>query len=291
MIEIVGPDRVVNAVVAEQRPRPLRADHRPGDRRRPDRALGRHALLRDQRAHLRRDDRRARGDATRRAAATGARRPRAGPDPRGLRYVWRRPELRMPLLLMAVLGTLGFNFPVIMPLLARYSLRRRRLRLLAADGRDGSRRDHRLAADRRPQGARHERDDRRRRRLRRRRCPRRRGSDAAPRDGRAGAARRRLGALRGLDQLRPAARRRAADARPGDGALLDRLPRLDPDRRPDRGLARRGGLPAGGADDGRRGRASRSPSPGSPSVAAPNVASGRSRRSTRPRSRRRTIRR
>ncbi len=36
-------------------------------------------------------------------------------------YVWSDPALRTPLLLMAVLGTLGFNFPVIMPLLARYT--------------------------------------------------------------------------------------------------------------------------------------------------------------------------
>jgi MFS family permease len=39
----------------------------------------------------------------------------------GLRYVARTPQLRVPLLLMAALGTLGFNFPVIMPLLARFS--------------------------------------------------------------------------------------------------------------------------------------------------------------------------
>lgn len=38
-----------------------------------------------------------------------------------LRYVAANRELRLPLLLMAVLGTLGFNFPVIMPLLARFS--------------------------------------------------------------------------------------------------------------------------------------------------------------------------
>ena len=35
-----------------------------------------------------------------------------------LRYVMRTPELRVPLLLMAALGTLGFNFQVIIPLLA-----------------------------------------------------------------------------------------------------------------------------------------------------------------------------
>ncbi len=39
----------------------------------------------------------------------------------GLSYVRRTPELRVPLLLMAVLGTLGFNFQVILPLLARFS--------------------------------------------------------------------------------------------------------------------------------------------------------------------------
>ena len=35
-----------------------------------------------------------------------------------LRYVMRTPELRTPLLMMAALGTLGFNFQVIIPLLA-----------------------------------------------------------------------------------------------------------------------------------------------------------------------------
>jgi MFS family permease len=38
-----------------------------------------------------------------------------------VRHVARTPELRTPLLLMAVLGTLGFNFQVILPLLARFS--------------------------------------------------------------------------------------------------------------------------------------------------------------------------
>jgi MFS family permease len=39
----------------------------------------------------------------------------------GFRYVARTRELRVPLLLMAVLGTLGFNFQVILPLLAAFS--------------------------------------------------------------------------------------------------------------------------------------------------------------------------
>ena len=38
----------------------------------------------------------------------------------GIRYAWNRPELRFPLLLMLVVGTLAFNFSVLMPLMARY---------------------------------------------------------------------------------------------------------------------------------------------------------------------------
>jgi MFS family permease len=37
----------------------------------------------------------------------------------GLRYAWSRPELRVPLLMMAVVGTLAYNFSVILPLLVR----------------------------------------------------------------------------------------------------------------------------------------------------------------------------
>ena len=39
----------------------------------------------------------------------------------GLRYVRETPELAVPLGLMALVGTLGLNFPVILPLLARFS--------------------------------------------------------------------------------------------------------------------------------------------------------------------------
>ncbi|HEU4392300.1 MAG TPA: MFS transporter [Solirubrobacterales bacterium] len=62
----------------------------------------------------------------------------AGMDPRGLhtepvaprapgairaalRYVARTPELAVPLALMALVGTLGFNFQVVLPLLAKFS--------------------------------------------------------------------------------------------------------------------------------------------------------------------------
>ena len=39
----------------------------------------------------------------------------------GLSYVWSRPELRLPLLLMAVVGTLALNFSVVLPLLASHT--------------------------------------------------------------------------------------------------------------------------------------------------------------------------
>jgi MFS family permease len=39
----------------------------------------------------------------------------------GLRYVWTTPRLRWPLVLMAVVYTLSFNFSVLLPLLARFS--------------------------------------------------------------------------------------------------------------------------------------------------------------------------
>ncbi len=36
----------------------------------------------------------------------------------GLRYLWRTPELRLPIILIAVVGTLAFNYQVTLPLLA-----------------------------------------------------------------------------------------------------------------------------------------------------------------------------
>jgi MFS family permease len=51
--------------------------------------------------------------------------PRAEREPgairAGLRYVARTPELMVPLALMALVGTLGFNFQVVLPMLARFS--------------------------------------------------------------------------------------------------------------------------------------------------------------------------
>jgi len=52
-------------------------------------------------------------------APVAERRPGAIRD--GLRYVQRTPELMVPLALMALVGTLGFNFQVVLPLLAKFS--------------------------------------------------------------------------------------------------------------------------------------------------------------------------
>ena len=54
------------------------------------------------------------------AAAPRAERER-GAIRAGLRYVRATPELAVPLALMALVGTFGFNFQVILPLLARFS--------------------------------------------------------------------------------------------------------------------------------------------------------------------------
>lgn len=53
-------------------------------------------------------------------ATGGGRRP--GQIREGLRHVWHTPELRSPLLLVAVVGTFGFNFNVVLPVLARFTL-------------------------------------------------------------------------------------------------------------------------------------------------------------------------
>ena len=39
----------------------------------------------------------------------------------GLRYVWSTPAVRVPLLMMAIVGTLAYEFQVVLPLLARFT--------------------------------------------------------------------------------------------------------------------------------------------------------------------------
>jgi MFS family permease len=52
-------------------------------------------------------------------ATPSARRP--GQLREGLRHAWSNPGLRVPLAAMAVVGTLAFNFQVVLPLMARYT--------------------------------------------------------------------------------------------------------------------------------------------------------------------------
>ena len=171
------------------------------------------------------------------------------------RYVTRTPELAIPLGMMALVGTLGFNFQVLLPLLARESF----------DG--GAAAYSGLAV---AMGA------------------------GAVAGALVTSARRRIGerllvgaalgfgvfallaaaapslTLEALalvplgaasvtfaagHQLDPPARRGAPHARPRDGALLDRVPRLDADRRPDRRAALGRSRSARGARHGGPGRA------------------------------------
>ena len=75
---------------------------------------------------LRGDDRGAVADGPGAAATAPPAEHEPGAIRAALRYVRRTPELAVPLALMALVGTLGFNFQVILPLLAQVQLRRRR---------------------------------------------------------------------------------------------------------------------------------------------------------------------
>ena len=243
---------------AQQRARPLRADPRARRRRDPDRHDRRRAVLLAQRRDLRGDDLlpaahgpgaadragrpRRRRRAGRRRGGDPLRAPRAeARDPAGDDDRRRHPGVQLP-------GPAAAARPL--------HLRRGRRRLHGARGRDGGRLGRRGAGHGRPRPG-------QRAAARRRR----RSASAsfallaavAPTLPVALVALVPLGVrdrdLRRRGQLDPAARGGAGHARPGDGALLGRLPRLDPDRRADRRLALGGGRPAGRAGARRRGGA------------------------------------
>ena len=120
----------------------------------------------------------------------------------------RTPELAVPLALMALVGTFGFNFQVVLPLLARFSFGGGADDLRGAGLGDGGRLGRRGPRHRRPRPHRPAADRRRRARLRRSSpCSPAAMPTPGPRDPGAGRARRRRGHLRGDDQLDPAARR------------------------------------------------------------------------------------
>ncbi len=176
-----------------------------------------------------------------------------------LRHVLATPALAVPLAMMAVVGTLGFNFQVILPVMAKLTFdgdasAYTALAIAMAVGALAGSLQTSARRTRQPPLS-----GRRGARLRRLRGGRRGRSDPAGRGDRAGAAGSGERRLRGGRERLGAARRRADDARPGDGALLDGLPRLDADRRPDRGLAVAGREPPCGAADDRRGGGRRRP--------------------------------
>ena len=102
-----------------------------------------------------------------------------------LRYVARTPNLRIPLAMMAVVGTLSFNFQILLPLLASFTWHGTAATytaLAVADGdRLGRRRARRgRARARRPAPAGRRRRGVRRRRAARRRSPPRSSSSCSP---------------------------------------------------------------------------------------------------------------
>ena len=210
-------------------------------------------------------------------AAPAARAPRPGPR-RACATCGARPSCGSRWLMMVVVGTLSFNFQVLLPLLADFTWHgtATTYALLTSAMGVGS-----------VGGA-----------LRRRRARRasRRGCSsaaaalfgvaellaaAAPtlamQIARAGAARRRQRHVRRRRQLVAAARRRAGDARPRDGALLGRLPRLDADRRAADRLAGRGRGTARRARRRRR-RGARHCRMGARAPSPTRASTGRSRR-------------
>ena len=228
----------------QQRPDPRGADRRPGGRRGADRDRRRRAVLPDQRGDLRGDDRRAAGmDPARSAARRGAptATTRAAASARRCATCAASPGLLIPLAMMAVVGTLAFNFQVLLPLLGRFTFEGGAGRLHGARGRDGGRLGRRRARDRRPRA-----------RSASGCWSARRPPSGSSRCSRPPRPTLPL-ALAALVPLGAASVTFAAgvnstlqlgaspdDARPGDGALLGRLPRLDADRRADRRLALRG---------------------------------------------------
>ena len=182
----------------------------------------------------------------------------------GLRYVWRTPALRVPLVMMAVVSTLAYNFSVVLPLLAKYTYGRGggaygalsaamgvgALAGRAAHGEQGQA----LATAARGQHL----------HLRRRHAGPGRRSRLPVCPGDHGAAGRRRGAVHQHHELVAAAQRAGSHAGPRDGPVVGRVPGQHAHRRPAHGrpgarlgraLGRRVRRRGRGADRPRRRRA------------------------------------
>ena len=151
VIEMVGPDRVVNAVSLNSVIVQMARIVGPALAGLLIAAFGVVPCFALNAAHLRGDDRRPLGDGPARPARRAR---RAAHEPgairAGLRYVRRTPELAVPLALMALVGTLGFNFQVVLPLLAKFSFGGGAGDLRGAGLGDGGRLDRRRPRQRLP---------------------------------------------------------------------------------------------------------------------------------------------
>ena len=169
----------------------------------------------------------------------------------GLTYVAHTTELLVPLMMLALVGTLAYEFQVVLPLLARGPLEGGAGHLRPADLGDGRGRDrrrpgrgraraHRAAAAHRGRGALRRRHPRHGRRALGGRRPRR--PHGGRRDQRHLPRRRQHHAPAHVGPALP---------RAGDGALDRGLPRQHAPRRPDHRLGVRADQPARGAGRGR----------------------------------------
>ena len=243
VVEMVPEADVQNAVSLNSALDDGLAHRRPGARRPAHRRPSATAGLPRRRPLVHRRARRPLDDGPGRAAAArrspSAARGRSAP---GSRYVRRVPDLWIPLVMMAIVGTLAFNFQVVFPLFVTAHVRRRRRRPSRCCSRSSA--SVRSSARCRPRGA---------RRItirhivvasavvRRRRCSLL-GGHAEP-----GVAFP-IGLLVGLREHRVpdrvdrdrAGAGRARDAGPGARAAGDRVPRQHADRRPDRRLRQPG---------------------------------------------------
>ena len=173
----------------------------------------------------------------------------------GLRYVWTTPDLKIPLISMAIVGVFAFNFTVTLPLLAKFTFHGGAgalQRVLGGHGRGGGRRGSR---DRLPQPPVHPAAGLHRPRLRWRHPGGGAVADPGVGPGTARPDGRGEHLLRSHEQRHPAATGRPGHAGTCDVAQRHRLPRQHADRCTLPGLRQRRHQPAPGADHRRRGDA------------------------------------
>ena len=119
VFEMVGPDDIANAVGLNSVVINSSRIIGPAIGALLDRLGGSGPLLLRERGFVHRRDRRPGDHADRRAAAGRKVAREPGQVRAGLRYAWRTPSLRIPLVMLAVISTLAYNYSVVLPLLTR----------------------------------------------------------------------------------------------------------------------------------------------------------------------------